>query len=147
MNDNLSVPFCNCLALRQAARAASVLYDRHLSQAGFSTSQFSIMSAIQQSPGIDMLTLAELMVMDRTSLVRAVQPLTRDGYLRQQPDPASPRKLLLSLTAEGSAKYRQAHGHWQAAQQEFEAGIGAPAAATLRQQLAGVSASAKTVSR
>lgn len=138
-NDDLAVLSCNCLALRQAARAASVLYDRHLAPTGLTTSQFSILSAINQRPGIDMVTLAELMVMDRTSLVRAIQPLTRDGYLQQQPDPASPRKLLLSLTTEGRAKYKQAHRHWSEAQAEFETGVGSAEAATLRQQLTRVS--------
>ena len=43
---------------------------------------------------------------------------------------------LLSLTAEGRATYKQARKHWQAAQAEFEAGVGPAEAAALRQQLA-----------
>lgn len=138
MSNDLNVPFCNSLALRQAARAASALYDRHLAQAGLSTSQFSILAALHVQPGVDMVTLADKMVMDRTSLVRAIQPLSRDGYLQQLPDPASPRKLLLSLTADGQAKYQEAHRYWSAAQAEFEAGVGVSEAAALRRQLAGV---------
>ncbi|MGH8746036.1 MAG: hypothetical protein ACREUK_06050, partial [Burkholderiales bacterium] len=34
---------CNCLALRQAARAATQLYDRHLAPAGIRTTQFSVL--------------------------------------------------------------------------------------------------------
>ncbi|MRW84858.1 MarR family transcriptional regulator [Pseudoduganella sp. FT26W] len=139
MSDHLTVPFCNSLALRQAARAVSSMYDRHLTPSGLTNSQFSILTAVHHQPGVDMVTLAQQMVMDRTSLVRAIQPLTRDGYLQQQSDPASPRKLVLSLTAAGQAKYQEAHVYWSAAQAEFEAGIGAPQAATLRRQLAGVS--------
>jgi DNA-binding MarR family transcriptional regulator len=139
MKNDLGVPFCNSLALRQAARAVSAMYDRHLASADVTTSQFSILAAVYHQPGVDMATLAELMVMDRTSLVRALQPLTRDGYVQQQPDPASPRKLLLSLTADGHAKYQHAHRHWAEAQAEFEGSVGATEAATLRQQLSSVS--------
>lgn len=127
---------CNCLAVRQAARSISALYDRHLAPTGLSSSQFSILAAIHGQAGIPVQELADVLVMDRTSMVRALQPLTRDGYVVQQPDPAYPRKLLLSLTAEGRGIYRRAYQHWQSAQVEFEAGVGAPEAATLRQQLA-----------
>jgi DNA-binding MarR family transcriptional regulator len=127
---------CNCLAVRQAARAISALYDRHLAPTGLSSSQFSILAAIHETPGIPVQELADLLVMDRTSMVRALQPLTRDGYVVQQPDPAYSRKLLLSLTAEGRSTYKQGRKHWLAAQAEFEAGVGAPEAAALRQQLA-----------
>lgn len=136
MTKQLAILACNCLAVRQAARSISALYDRHLAPIGLSSSQFSILAAINEAPGIAVQELADVLVMDRTSMVRALQPLTRDGYLLQQPDPAYPRKLLLSLTAAGSATYQQAHMHWLAAQAEFEAGVGAPEAAALRQQLA-----------
>lgn len=137
MTKQPAISDCNCLAVRQAARAISALYDRHLAPTGLSSSQFSILAAIHGQAGIPVQELADMLVMDRTSMVRALQPLTRDGYVVQQPDPAYPRKLLLSLTAEGRSTYRQAHKHWQAAQAEFEAGVGASEASSLRQQLAG----------
>ena len=37
---------CNCLALRQAARHISQLYDRHLAEAGLRTTQYSILSKL-----------------------------------------------------------------------------------------------------
>ncbi|NYE59433.1 DNA-binding MarR family transcriptional regulator [Duganella sp. 1224] len=136
MTKPLAISDCNCLAVRQAARAISALYDRHLAPTGLSSSQFSILAAIQGQAGVPVQELADVLVMDRTSMVRALQPLTRDGYVTQQPDPAYPRKLLLSLTAEGRAIYQRAHQHWQDAQAEFEAGVGTPEAAALRQRLA-----------
>ena len=134
------MPACHCFALRQAARFVSVLYDRHLSKAGLTTSQFSIMSAIRANPGIAVHDLAERLVMERTSLVRAIQPLTRDGWVQQLPAPDHPRKLVLSLTAAGERHYAQAYEHWLAAQQEFEAQVGAERAAALRGDLLDVTA-------
>jgi DNA-binding MarR family transcriptional regulator len=136
MTKQLAISDCNCLAVRQAARAVSALYDRHLAPTGLSSSQFSILAALHGEAGLPVKELAEVLVMDRTSMVRALQPLTRDGYVVQQPDPAYPRKLLLSLTAQGRSIYDQAHRHWQDAQTELESGVGAPEAAALRQRLA-----------
>jgi DNA-binding MarR family transcriptional regulator len=136
MNNDIAITDCNCLALRQAARTVSALYDRHLAPTGLGGAQFSILAAIKANPGIGMQDLSDLLVMDRTSLVRAVQPLARDGFVLQQPDPGHARKLVLTLSAQGRAKYDEAHPHWRDAQREFEGGVGAPQAAALRQDLA-----------
>lgn len=135
-NPDSLAPFCNCLALRQAARHITVLYDRHLAQAGLSTSQFSILAAIHAAPGIGMQELSEQLVMDRTSLVRAIKPLTRDGWVQQLPAADHSRKLVFSLSADGAAKYGEAHEHWTRAQAEFEAGVGRERAAAMRSELA-----------
>ena len=37
---------CNCLALRQAARHISQLYDQHLAEVGLRTTQYSILSKL-----------------------------------------------------------------------------------------------------
>jgi hypothetical protein len=37
---------CNCLALRQATRHLSQIYDRHLAEAGLRGSQYSILSKL-----------------------------------------------------------------------------------------------------
>jgi len=139
MKNEIPVTECNGLALRKAARTVSAMYDRHLAPTGLGGAQFSILAAINAHAGIGMQDLSDLLAMDRTSLVRAVQPLARDGFVLQQPDPAHARKLLLTLSAEGRAKYDEAHPHWRAAQHEFESGIGKPQAAALRQELAALS--------
>lgn len=126
---------CNCLAMRQATRLITVLYDRHLVQAGLSTSQFSILAAIYAAPGIDMQELSDQMVMERTSLVRAIKPLSRDGWVQQLPSPENSRKLVFSLSEEGVAKYQEARPHWAQAQAEFEASVGQERAAALRTEL------------
>ena len=130
---------CNFFALRQAMRSASSLYERHLSKVGLTTPQFSILRAISCAPGIDMQELAEIMVMDRTALLRALKPLTRDGYVKQRPSELHPRKQVMSLTADGSQKYESARPHWRAAQDEFEGAVGADHARELREALTSLS--------
>lgn len=131
----LAAPPCNCFAMRQAARHITALYDRHLAPSGLATSQYSLLAVIRANPGIGMQQLTEYMVMDRTSLVRAIKPLTRDGLVQQAPDPEHSRKLVFSLTAAGHAKYEEAHVHWARAQAEYEAGVGVQRAAALRTEL------------
>src|SRR5579871_1756027 len=69
---------CNCLALRQAARHATQLYDRHLAAEGLKTSQYSILAKLLRLGPQSIGALAEMMVMDRTTTTRAVRPLARD---------------------------------------------------------------------
>lgn len=128
-------PLCNLFALRQATRSATMLYDRHLAKAGITTSQHSIMTHIANSPGRTMQEVAEAMVMDRTTLLRALQPLSRDGYVLQLPSPLHARKQVLSLTPAGQAKLAEGRLLWQAAQAEFEAEFGADEATALRAAL------------
>jgi DNA-binding MarR family transcriptional regulator len=132
------IPACNCFALRQATRCVSAVYDRHLAKVGLTTPQFSMLNMLRKSPGIAVQDLAEQMVMERTSLVRAIQLLTRDGLVRQQPSPLHARKQVLSLTEAGAAKVAEAKAHWDAAQAEFDAAIGAEQAQALRAALFGL---------
>ena len=78
---DLSYLDCNCFAIRQAARFVSQLYERHVSQAGVTAAQFTLLAAIHRRPGVTMVELADAMVMERTTLVRALKPLQRDGLV------------------------------------------------------------------
>ena len=126
---------CNFLALKQATRSVSSLYERHIAKCGLTSPQFSIMRAIKHDPGIEMHDLAEIMVMDRTSLLRALKPLTRDGHVLQRASEVHPRKQVMCLTGDGEAKFAEAIEHWKAAQAEFEAEVGEEHARTLREVL------------
>jgi len=135
MKDTAILHPCNCLALRQAARTVTALYDRHLEKAGLTTSQHSLLAVIAFNPGIAMQELSDQMVMDRTTLVRALKPLSRDGYIQQLPDAANSRKLVFTLTDEGRQKYAEAHQHWLRAQAEFDASFGKTRAEAMRAEL------------
>lgn len=125
-------PVCNLLALRQATRSATALYDRHLAKAGLTTSQHSILTSIDKRPESSMQDLAEALVMDRTTLLRALQPLTREGFVQQYPSPQNARRQMLALTTSGQHKLAEARIHWQQAQDEFEAAFGTDEALALR---------------
>jgi DNA-binding MarR family transcriptional regulator len=125
----------DCFAIRQAARHISQLYERHLSEAELTPTQFSILAALRQGNILTMLELAQVMVMDRTTLVRALRPLLRNGLIADEPDGQGTRRLQLTLTQNGRARLDQAMTHWLAAQDEFERKFGARQAAMLRREL------------
>ena len=72
---------CNCFALRQASRFVTQLYERHLSPAGLTAAQFTILSRLSRAPGATAAELADDLVMDRTTVVRALKPLQRDALV------------------------------------------------------------------
>jgi DNA-binding MarR family transcriptional regulator len=146
MQDNLSISLeraaiCNCFALRQASRHVTQVYDRHLAKEGLRATQFSVLLTLSRLDRISINELAKAMVMDRTTLGRAVRPLERDGLLTIGPGDDG-RTRSLSLTLAGATRLKAAAGRWREAQQEFETAFGSREAADLRSTLRRVIAEA-----
>jgi DNA-binding MarR family transcriptional regulator len=113
------------------------LYDRHLAPSGLSVSQFSLLAMIEANPEVTLAELARAMVMERTTLLRAVKPLVASGWVARQA--AGGRGAIrLSLTAAGRRKIAEATPLWRAAQGAFEAEVGADQAAELRRLILAV---------
>jgi DNA-binding MarR family transcriptional regulator len=128
---------CNCLALRQAARHVTQLYDRHMAPEGLRTNQYSILSKLARLGPLSINQLAGMMVMDRTTMGRAVRPMVRDKLLAVGRGEDG-RTRVVRLTAAGEARLKSAMVRWKAAQREFEAAYGTPEAEKLRASLARV---------
>jgi DNA-binding MarR family transcriptional regulator len=126
---------CNCFAVRQAARHVTKLYERHLASADLTSAQFSILGALGEAGEMTMAELADALVMERTTLLRAIQPLQRAELLRSRAGDVDPRQLVISLSAAGERKLKQAFPLWEKAQEEFEAEVGSREAAQLRRSL------------
>lgn len=130
--------FCNCMAIRRAARVLTQSYDLHMAKVGLTISQFTILTFLRYQPGMTMAQMGEMLAMERTSLLRTLKPLSRDGYIVEAPTGGPGRKKALSLSPAGQAKHDEAHPHWQAAQAEFEAAAGRTQAEQLHAQLMGI---------
>ncbi|MCG5077692.1 MarR family winged helix-turn-helix transcriptional regulator [Paraburkholderia tagetis] len=126
---------CNCFALRQAARFVTQLYERHLSQAGVTAAQFTILSRLAGRPDATAAELADDLVMDRTTLVRALKPLQRDGLVLAFAAEHDTRTLVYRLSADGARRYEKAHTLWLDAQAEFEQHMKRDRARALRAEL------------
>jgi DNA-binding MarR family transcriptional regulator len=126
---------CNCFAIRQAARYVSQLYERHVSRAGITAAQFTILVAIGRKPGVTMAELADAMVMDRTTLVRALKPLQRDGRVASTQPDSGARAVALHLTDTGRKTRTEAAAYWREAQKEFEEKFGHERSSEMRKSL------------
>ncbi|KIG10048.1 MarR family winged helix-turn-helix transcriptional regulator [Caballeronia concitans] len=126
---------CNCFALRQAARYVTQIYERHLGQIGVTAAQFTILAKLARKPGLPMTELADAMVMDRTTLVRALKPLQRDGLVVTEPSKENGRTNVFSLSPAGRDIFARAADAWQSAQEEFESQFGRTRAKALRAEL------------
>ena len=126
---------CNCFALRQATRFVTQIYERHLAPVGLTAAQFTILSKIAKSPSIGMAELSQSMVMERTSLVRALSPLQREGLVVCERSAAEKRAQAYSLSVSGKATLTKATVAWRSAQSEFEKKVGRDRARFLREEL------------
>ncbi len=135
MDDIQIAGACNCLALRQATRYVTQIYERHLGPVGLTSAQFSILAILSRKPDVLMSELADMLVMDRTTLLRALKPLQRDGLVEAGVSEQDARAHVLNLTKQGVRTFGHAKHAWQAAQDEFEAQFGEGRAKALRDEL------------
>jgi DNA-binding MarR family transcriptional regulator len=122
---------CNCLALPQAARQISQIYDSYLASEGLRTTQYSILPKLNRLGPLSINELAKSMVMDRTTLGRAIRPLERDRLLTIG-EGEDGRTRSLRLTATGEARLKAAMAKWRETQKKFELTFGAQNAEQLR---------------
>ena len=122
---------CYALAARKKARYLTRLYDSRLAPTGLSVSQFSILSLLDAHGRLKLAELGERLIMERTSLVRALKPLQAAGYVvTELPD--SGRSFDVLLSAAGVQKVAESAPLWRAAQRDFEKEVGRERAVTQR---------------
>lgn len=126
---------CNCFASRKAARLITKLYEDHLAPAGLTSSQFTLLAHVDEVGQASIRELVDALAMERTSIVRALQPLERDGLAVQAPDREDARRNVVRLTAAGRERLEQAVPLWQAAQAEFERRFGGGLAQQIRESV------------
>jgi DNA-binding MarR family transcriptional regulator len=126
---------CHCSALREAARYVSLLYDRHLTAAGLSSTQFSILTRLKEPGPTTINALAQALVMDRTTVGRNILPLQRRRLIVVKRGESDARQKELHLTKAGLARLEAAFDGWATAQAQFEGTVGKERASQLRDLL------------
>ena len=123
---------CNCFAVRSAARHVTQLYDQYLAPVGLRTTQFSILAKLKRKAPLTINSLADSMVMDRSTLGRNVQPLERDGLIAVETSVSDRRAKVLRLTRAGEKRLQAALIAWSQAQERFESHFGGKRSAEMR---------------
>jgi DNA-binding MarR family transcriptional regulator len=114
---------CACFDLRKATRAVSRMYDEFMRDAGVNITQFSQLRLIRAEKDISVSTLGRYMVMDRTSITRALAPMERDGLVYSRPG-ADKRIRIVSLTKKGLKLVEESEPKWRRAQETLMEAIG-----------------------
>lgn len=127
-----SPEFCTCLAVRQAARHISQYYDQHLAPSGLRITQFSILAKLKARGPLTINSLADVLIMDRTTLGRNILPLKRDGLIAIVQGAVDRRSKELHLTDTGVRRLDRARAYWTAAQAGFDAAFGSHQDSELR---------------
>ena len=136
---------CAAGTLRRATRSVARLYDSRLAPAGLTSTQFSILRALERHGGpVALSPLAEEMVFERTSLYRALEPFRREGLITIAPG-AGGRTKTASLTQRGHRRIAKALPHWQEAQQAFLEQFGRAAWNSLAANLGGIVEAARAI--
>jgi DNA-binding MarR family transcriptional regulator len=116
---------CAYFDVRRASRALSRFYD-HFLPAGsmIRDTQFSLLRMIMIENELTLSTLSRYMVMDRTSVTRALDPLLRDKFVKIRKSEDDKRVRYVSLTKKGEEAVRLAEPYWQKAQEALMDAIG-----------------------
>jgi DNA-binding MarR family transcriptional regulator len=131
---------CNCFAVRKAARSMTQTYDAALAPSGVRVTQFMILMALNREDGLSVNKLAELMVMNRTTMGKNLRPLERDGLVDVRISREDRRSRDILLTRKGRSLLDRAYPLWRNAHDSFERKHGAKFAEQFRSALGMVAA-------
>ena len=114
---------CACFKVRKAARAVTKLYEVVLRPIGLRPTQFSLLMATRVMGPVTVVKLAQVTVMDRTTLTRNLQVLEKRGLIAINPG-EDRREREVTLTASGMEVLAQAVPLWEAAQERVRKALG-----------------------
>jgi DNA-binding MarR family transcriptional regulator len=114
---------CACFSLRKADRAVTQLYDEALREAGIRVTQFTVLVAAHLSGDTPVSQLAQVLVMDRTTLTRNLKPLEAQGLITIRAG-ADRREKRVTLTSRGRAMVASALPLWEQAERQITEGLG-----------------------
>ena len=114
---------CTCFNLRKATRAMTQLYDEALKPCGLYATQFTLLAAISATNDATITELSKVLVMDRTTLTRNLNPLQKQGWVEVVPG-EDKRTRTLSLTRSGKKVLSRAMTHWSQIQNQVVKTLG-----------------------
>jgi len=114
---------CICFNLRWVTRAVTQFFDAEIRRHGIRPTQTPILGALQARSGLGMAELSDWLGMERTTLVRNLRPLQRDGLVRITGGGRGGR-VELAITEKGRKALAKMLPAWRAAQDEVVRTLG-----------------------
>jgi DNA-binding MarR family transcriptional regulator len=121
--DLTSVENCTCFNVRRFSRAITQFFDAAVGRHGLRPTQAPILRALNARSGWSMADLSEWLGMERTTLLRNLRPLQRDGLVEAKGGGRGGR-VQLEITAKGRTRLAKLHPAWRSAQDQVVAILG-----------------------
>ena len=118
-----SVENCTCFNIRRVSRVITQFFDAEVRRQGIRPTQTPILRALQAKNGWGMAELSEWLGMERTTLLRNLRPLQRDGLVRAT-GAGKGGHVELEITARGRAAVAKTLPAWRSAQDKVVAILG-----------------------
>jgi DNA-binding MarR family transcriptional regulator len=113
------------------------LFVEALVPVGLLSTQLPVLILLSLYSPLTISRLANLLIMDRTTLTKNLKPLQARGLIKQVPN-KDKRKTLLKLTAKGEAMLVKSYPLWQRAQKQVVEGLGSDQWEVMRNRLSQV---------
>ena len=114
---------CLCTGLRQAAHAATEIYDRVLEPSGLKITMFRVLRRLSEVDEPTISELARIVDLDRSSLGRNLKVLERQNLVRLT-EGKDERSKVVCLTHKGSTALEKAMPLWAKAQARMKIVLG-----------------------
>lgn len=121
--DMTSVENCTCFNVRRISRVITQFFDAEVRRHGIRPTQTPILGALQAKSGWGMAELSEWLGMERTTLLRNLRPLQRDGLVRAR-GAGRGGHVELEITAKGRTALAKTLPAWRSAQHKVVATLG-----------------------
>jgi DNA-binding MarR family transcriptional regulator len=106
---------CVCFNLRWVARRVTQFYDAEMRRHGIRPTQGTVLTVLMSKDSWNMAELSDWLGMDRTTLVRNLRPLQRDGLV-QVIGGGRGNRVELVITSKGRKQIEKLAPAWKAAQ-------------------------------
>lgn len=123
IRDYIPTTPCICINLRRLSQKTTEFYDQALKPLGVSVNQYSLLVSISRLEGCGTGQLARHVKLEKSTLVRTLQPLFRDGLIVDA-SAEEKRKRRMYLTPAGEDILKKAFPLWEKAQKDIAAELG-----------------------
>jgi DNA-binding MarR family transcriptional regulator len=114
---------CACRNIRMTARVTTKYFDKIFMKAGIKAAQFALLSDISSHENISINELADILLMDQTTVTRNVEILRKLGLVYVEPG-KDLRKKYVSISGRGQDKLKVTMPLWLTAQENIIKEIG-----------------------
>lgn len=117
----------NCVShnLRRASRAMTQLYDAYFDEIGLKATQYTVLSALAWSEDkpLPIGELAEILVLEQSSLSRNLAVLERLELITLEPSRVDRRERIVHLTKNGRAMVARGYPIWKKVQAAVQSAV------------------------